>query len=52
MTKSASEIVEGYLSEDPAKWAKLASEVHYRRMELLLREILIELKALNAGKDK
>jgi hypothetical protein len=53
MTKSASEIVEGYLSEDPAKWAKLAGEVHYRRMELLLlREILIELKALNAGKDK
>jgi hypothetical protein len=53
MTKSASEIVEGYLSEDPAKWAKLASEVHYRRLELLLlREILIELKALNAGKDK
>jgi hypothetical protein len=47
MTKSASEIVEGYLSEDPAKWAKLASEMHYRRLELLLlREIL------NADKDK
>ena len=44
------EIVEEYLSEDPKRWAKLASEVNWRRLELLLlREILLELKKLNQG---
>ena len=48
MPKSAIEIVEQYLSEDPRTWAKLASEVNWRRLELLLlREILLELKKLN-----
>jgi hypothetical protein len=48
MAKSVIEIVEEYLSEDPKRWAKLASEVNWRRLELLLlREILLELKKLN-----
>jgi len=48
MTRSVVEIVEEYLSEDPKRWAKLSSEVNWRRMELLLlREILLELKKLN-----
>ena len=51
MTKSAVEIVEEYLSDDPKSWAKLASEVNWRRLELLLlREILLELKKLNQNK--
>lgn len=50
MAKSAVELVEEYLSEDPKTWAKLASEVNWRRLELLLlREILLELKKLNQG---
>jgi len=48
MTKSAVEIVEEYLSDDSKTWAKLASEINWRRLELLLlREILLELKKLN-----
>ncbi len=50
MAKSASEIVEEYLSDDPRKWGKLSSEINYRRLELLLlRDILLELKKLNKG---
>jgi hypothetical protein len=42
------ELVEPYLSEDPGKWAKLASDVQWRRLQLLLlREILVELRWLN-----
>lgn len=42
------ELVEPYLSEDPGKWAKLASDVRWRRLQLLLlREILVELRRLN-----
>lgn len=41
-------LVEPYLSDDEARWGKLASEVQYRRLQLLLlREILGELRALN-----
>jgi len=48
MAKSVVHIVEDYLSEDQRKWGKLASEVNWRRLELLLlREILLELKKLN-----
>lgn len=48
MAKSVEEIVAEYLSDDQTKWAKLASEVNWRRLELLLlREILLELKKLN-----
>ena len=45
MPRDIVELAEGVLSEDPAKWAKLASDVQYRRLHLLLlREILIELR--------
>ncbi|MDD3777631.1 MAG: hypothetical protein PHN32_08515 [Actinomycetota bacterium] len=39
-----------YIPEDnPRKWAKLTSDVDYRRLELmLLKEILIELRQINA----
>jgi len=50
MPKDVVEIVERYLSEGPIKWGKLASDVQWRRLQLLLlREILIELRALNRG---
>jgi len=49
MARSALEITEEYLSDDPKKWGKLASDISYRRLELLLlREILLELKTLSA----
>ncbi len=48
MVKDVLELAEEYLSDDPLKWAKLASDVNYRRIEvLLLREILVELKKLS-----
>ncbi|MGM0365113.1 MAG: hypothetical protein ACQEP5_01100 [Actinomycetota bacterium] len=39
-----------YIPEDnPRKWAKLSSDINYRRLKLaLLKEILIELKKINA----
>ena len=49
MARNALEITEEYLSDDPKKWGKLASDISYRRLELLLlREILLELKTLSA----
>jgi hypothetical protein len=48
MTQDVVKLVEGFLSEDPGRWGKLASDVQYRRLVLLLlREILIELRELN-----
>ena len=48
MTRDIAETVEGYLSDDPAKWGKLASNIQWRRLQLLLlREILVELRKLN-----
>jgi len=48
MARSAMEITEEFLSDDPKKWGKLASDITYRRLELLLmREILVELRKLN-----
>jgi hypothetical protein len=48
MVQDAAELVERYLSEDPIKWGKLASDVQWRRLQLLLlREILLELRKLN-----
>jgi len=48
MARDVAELVEPYLSEDPTKWGKLASDIQWRRMQLLLlREILIELRKLN-----
>ena len=48
MGRDVAELVEPYLSEDPARWSKLASELQWRRLQLLLlREILLELRNLN-----
>ena len=48
MSQDVIVMVERYLSEDPAQWAKLASDIQYRRLHLLLlREILLELRQLN-----
>jgi hypothetical protein len=48
MDRDVIELVEGYISDDPARWGKLASDVQWRRMQLLLlREILVELRKLN-----
>jgi len=34
--------------EEPRKWAKLSSEIQYRRLQLLLlKEILLELKKIS-----
>ena len=48
MSKDVLGMLDGFLSEEPAKWAKLASDVQWRRLQLLLlREILLELKKIN-----
>ena len=49
MPRDVAEMVEQYLSEDPTRWAKLASNVQWRRLQLLLlRAILVELRKLTA----
>lgn len=49
MAKDVVELLESYIpADDSRKWAKLASTVESRRLELLLlREILVELRELN-----
>jgi len=48
MAEDVAELTQEYLSDDPLKWSKLASDVNWRRLQvLLLREILIELRKLN-----
>ncbi len=48
MSRDIVDLVEPYVSEDPTTWGKLASDVQWRRMHLLLlREILVELRKLN-----
>jgi len=48
MPESIDKLLDDCLSEDQHKWAKLSSEIQFRRLELfLLREIRAELKALN-----
>ncbi len=48
MAQDITELTEEYLSDDSLRWAKLASDVNWRRLQLLLlREILIELRRLN-----
>lgn len=48
MSEDIVDTVEGYLSEDPANWQKLASDLQWRRLQLLLlREIVVELRKLN-----
>jgi hypothetical protein len=51
MDRDVLERVEPYLSDDPTKLGKLASETQFRRLQLLLlKEILVELRELN-GKE-
>jgi hypothetical protein len=56
MVQDVAELVERYLSEDPIQWGKLASDVQWRRLQLLLlREILLEVRQLhreNLGQEK
>jgi hypothetical protein len=53
MTRDIVEIVGEYASEDPARWGRLASDVQWRRLTLLLlREILVELRRLNGKCSK
>ena len=48
MPRDIVELVQEYLSEDPIKWGKLASDIQWRRLQLLLlREIVLELRKLN-----
>lgn len=48
MAQDVAQMTESYLSNDPTRWAKLASTVHFRRLQvLLLRAILLELRRLN-----
>ncbi|MFH1382930.1 MAG: hypothetical protein ABIH70_08590 [Chloroflexota bacterium] len=48
MARDIIELTEEYVAEDPLKWGKLASNIQYRRLQLLLlREILVELRKLN-----
>jgi hypothetical protein len=52
MAQDITEIIGEYLSEDPAKWGKLAGNIQYRRLELLLlREILLELRKFNQTQE-
>jgi hypothetical protein len=53
MARDVVERVEPFLSEDPAQWGKLSSDVQFRRLQLLLlREILIELRKLNRARPR
>lgn len=48
MRIDAVQLLEGYVTEDRTKWAKLASDVQWRGLQLLLlREIVVELRSLN-----
>ncbi len=53
MPKDILELTEEYASDDSLRWAKLSSDVNYRRLEIvLLREILSELRKLNSQGSK
>jgi hypothetical protein len=54
MARDVIELLESYISaDDPKKWARLSSTVQSRGLELmLLKEILIELRALNSANRK
>ena len=48
MGRDVLDLVEPFLSDDPSRWAKLSSDIQWRRLQLLLlREILVELRELN-----
>jgi hypothetical protein len=53
MSQDVLELVESYRSGDPHKCGKLASTLHWRRLQLmLLSEILTELRKWNEGMAK
>jgi hypothetical protein len=53
MPQDAVQLAERYLSEDSSKWARLASNLQWRRLQiLLLREILLELRKLNGARTE
>ena len=53
MPKDITELIEEYAADDSLRWAKLSSDVNYRRLQiLLLREILVELRRLNSRDSK
>jgi hypothetical protein len=48
MARDIVDLAAPFLSEDPTRWGKLASDVQWRRLQLLLlREILLELREIN-----
>lgn len=48
MSQDVAQMVERYLTSDASRWARLASTVQYRRLQvLLLRAILLELRKMN-----
>jgi hypothetical protein len=48
MSEDVMQLLDGYLTDEPSRWGKLASDIQWRRLQLtLLREILIELRRLN-----
>jgi hypothetical protein len=53
MGRDVLDLVEPFLSEDASRWAKLSSDIQWRRLQLLLlREILVELRKLNAAEPE
>jgi hypothetical protein len=53
MVQDVAQLVERYLSDDPTQWGKLASNVQWRRLQLLLlREILLELRRMSPEGSK
>ena len=53
MGRDVLDLVEPFLSEDPSRWAKLSSDIQWRRLQLLLlREILVELRELNCARGQ
>jgi hypothetical protein len=47
MPQDVLELVERYVSDDPSQWGRLASDIQWRRLQLLLlREIVLEMKDL------
>ncbi len=49
MSDILSELEKFIPDDNPRKWAKLSSEIDFRRLQLtLLKEILIELRQINA----
>ena len=48
MAQDIAQITERYLENDPSRWARLSSRIHFRRLQvLLLRAILLELRKLD-----